>query len=430
MNKINNFSINESDLATTASSRQYAINGEKDAEFILQVFDTPSGSSDPVAFYDFATKSFSTTFTSTSNLKVKMKSTTFNSNINFPANASGDTYTILLLTPLDKDTEIDFGQGKNSYSTTITQLSSPANLTFTTVSGTSDAYGTPPTVVSTVSATSTAVVTKAVNWTLTNSETEANGFGFRLTRQPIDTDWYFQPTLTYTVVDAVAPSDVNSGFLVTVDDVTDLCAGMHVTAVSGGSLVAATITVINIDAKTLKLSAAQTFAAARTLTFQARGSSVIKNAIGVDINFSEFNSGTTSTTAGPTPFTKTVRTTVSGDAAARKIIALTDTYGLHGGAHLTFGGLNVVNTAANTIASVAIDVTGGGLDNDGTMTVLVSQSTDLVAGTTLSFKPINATERLGTQVEINNTISITTHPTTARIIYLNLDNFITLGAAS
>jgi len=114
-----------------------------------------------------------------------------------------------------------------------------------------------------------------------------------------------------------------------------------------------------------------------------------------------------------------------------KIIALTDTYGLHGGAHLIFGGLNVVNTDANTIASVAIDVLGSGsLDNDGTMTVLVSQSTDLVAGTTLKFKPINATESLGTQVKINNTISITTHPTTARIIYLNLDNFITLGAAS
>jgi hypothetical protein len=109
MKKINNFNIDESDLATTASSRQYTVNGEKDAEFILQVFDTPSGSSDPVAFYDFVTKSFSITQTSTSSLKVKMKSTTFNSNINFPANASGDTYTVLLLAPLDKDTELDFG---------------------------------------------------------------------------------------------------------------------------------------------------------------------------------------------------------------------------------------------------------------------------------------------------------------------------------
>ena len=108
MKKINNFTINESDLATTASSRQYTVNGEKDAEFILQIFNSSQ------QFYDFATKSFSATFTSTSNLKVKMKSTSFNSNINFPANASGDTYTILLLASPDKDTELDFASGKNS----------------------------------------------------------------------------------------------------------------------------------------------------------------------------------------------------------------------------------------------------------------------------------------------------------------------------
>ena len=420
MKKINNFNIDESDLATTASSRQYTVNGEKDAEFILQVFNSSQ------QFYDFATRSFSATFTSTSNLRVKMKSSTYTSAINFPANASGDTYTLLLLTPSNKDTELSFAQGKNSYSTTITQLGSPANLTFTTVSGTSAAYGTPPTVVSTVSTTSTAVVTKAINWTLTNSVTEANGFGFRLIRQPIDTDWYF--TTTDTVDGAISiANDV-----VTVDSLTDLCTGMYITAISaGGNGATPIITAINTSSNELQLSGGITADDGATLTFQARGSSVIQKAIGVDINFSEFNSGTTSTTALPTPFTKTVRTTVSGDAAARKTIALTDTYGLHGGAHLNFGGLNVVNTGTNTIASVVIDVEKvGGLDNDGTMTVLVSQSTDLVAGTTLSFRPTNATESLGTQVKIDNTVSITTHPSTARTIYLNLDNFITLGAAS
>ena len=424
MKKINNFNIDESDLATTASSRQYTVNGEKDAEFILQVFDTPSGSSDPVAFYNFVTKSFSTTFTSASNLRIKMKSTTFNSNINFPANASGNTYTILLFTPPDKNTELDTEQGKNSYSTTITQLGSAANLTFTTVSGTSAAYGTPPTVVSTVSAASTAIVTKAIDWTLTNSETEANGFGLRLTRQPIDTDWYF--TTTETVDGAVSPSDTSDGFLVIVDDLTDLCTGMHVTAVSSGSLTAATIIDIDVGTKKLKLSAAQTFADGITLTFQARGSKIIKNAIGVDINFSEFNSKTTSTKTAPNPFTKTTRAT-----GTNATIALTDTYGLHGGGHIYFSGLNVVNTDANTIQEVAIDVLGtGSLDNDGTITGQVDQTTALTVGTTLYFKSVADGETFGTQVIINNTVSIATHPSTARTIYLNLDNFITLGAAS
>ena len=67
MKKITNFIIDRSDLVATAPSiRSFTVSGEKDAEFILQVFDTPSSTSDPVAFYDFATKSFSTTFTSAS----------------------------------------------------------------------------------------------------------------------------------------------------------------------------------------------------------------------------------------------------------------------------------------------------------------------------------------------------------------------------
>ena len=414
MKKINNFSIKTSDLAATASSRQYTVGGEKDAEFILQIFNSDQ------EFYDFATKSFSTTFTSTSSLNVKMNSTSFNGNIKFPANASGDTYTILLLTPPDKDTELSFGKGKNSYSTTITQVADAVDLIFTTVSGTSAAYGTPPTVTSTVSSISTAVTTKTINWTLTNSETEANGFGFRLIRQPIDTDWYFTTTETVN-----QPVDTGSTTEVVVDDLTDLCAGMYITAGTGLSGTP-TVTAIDIATKTLTLSTAQNFSNDVTLTFQARGSSIIKKAIGVDINFSEFHSRTTSTTAGPTPFTKTVLTT-----GTNAVIALTDTYGLHGGGHLIFGGLNVVNTDTNTIQSVVIDVLGtGSLDNDGTITGQVDQTAALAVGTTLHFKSVAVGETFGTQVKIDNTVSITTHPSTTRTIYLNLDNFITLGAAS
>ena len=414
MKKINNFSIKTSDLAATASSRQYTVGGEKDAEFILQIFNSDQ------EFYDFATKSFSTTFTSTSSLNVKMNSTSFNGNIKFPANASGDTYTILLLTPPDKETELTFGPGKNSYSTTITQVADAVDLIFTTVSGTSAAYGTPPTVTSTVSSISTAVTTKTINWTLTNSETEANGFGFRLIRQPIDTDWYFTTTETVN-----QPVDTGSTTEVVVDDLTDLCSGMYVTAGTGLSGTP-TVTAIDIATKTLTLSTAQNFADGATLTFQARGGSIIKKAIGVDINFSEFHSRTTSTTAGPTPFTKTVRAT-----GTNTVIALTDTYGLHGGGHIYFSGLNVVNTDANTIQSVVIDVLGtGSLDNDGTITGQVDQTAALAVGTTLHFKSVAVGETFGTQVKIDNTVSITTHPSTTRTIYLNLDNFITLGAAS
>ena len=419
MKNINNFNIDTSDLPAVTLPRQYTVDGEKDAEFILQVFDT----SDPVKFYDFGTESFSTTFTSTSSLQVKMNSNVYYKNIDFPANASGNTYTAFLFTP-DEDTELTFSTGKNSYSTTITQQLADAALTFTPSSGTSAAYGTPPTTTSTVSSTVTSNVAKAISWTLTNSETDANGFGLRLTRQPVDTDWYFQATEN-NVGGTAADSDQ-----VVVADLTDLTTGMELTYITGTTSpgAATTITAINTTTKTLTLSRDQAITNGHTMTFRAYGSSVIKKAIGVDINFSEFNSETTSTAVGSTSFTKTVRTTVSGDAAARKTIALEDTHGLHGGAHLIFKGLNVVNTGTNTIASINADADGTG--DDGTMTVLVSQSTSLLAGTTLHFSSVADGETFGTEITINNTVVIATHPASVRTIYLNLDNFITLGAAS
>ena len=102
MKNINSFNINESNLAAVSGVRQYTIVGEKDAEFILQVFNSSQ------QFYDFATRSFSATYTSTSSLKVKMSGNNYNNSINFPVNGSGDTYTVLLIAPPDKDTELSF----------------------------------------------------------------------------------------------------------------------------------------------------------------------------------------------------------------------------------------------------------------------------------------------------------------------------------
>ena len=415
---ITGFSINDEDLAVTTSTRQLTINGDTGSEFILQIFDASS----PTKFYDFTSKTFVTEFTSTSSLKVEMKSNKFIETLIFPADTNANTYSILLLAPPDKNTLLDFSYGKNSYTKSITRVAN-AVLTLTSVSSTSAAYGTPPTVTSTSSSAAAGTISKTIDWTLTNSPTEANGFGLRLIRQPIDTDWIFPTTLTYTVVGNVAPSDVNDGLLVIVSDVTDLCAGMHVTSVSSGSLAAATIVDIDISAKKLKLSTAQTFSNGVVLKFEARGSATIKNAIGVNINFENFNSSTTSAVAGPDPFTKTIRAT-----GTNEVIALTDTYGLHGGDHIVFKGLNVNNAGENVIRSVVINMPGSD-PSDGTITTILDQTAELATGTKLHFTSKNAGETFGTQVRISNTVKIISHPSTARYIYLNLDNFITLGVS-
>ena len=414
MKNINSLNIDGTDLAATASSRQYVVNGEIGAKFILQVFNSSQ------QFYDFATRSFSATFTSTSSLQVEMDSFSFSNSISFPANGSGDTYTILLLTPPDKDTTLNFGAGKSSYSITITQLAT-STLTFTPSTASGDSYQTfsstgAASVESEVPPMSTTSITKAVDWTLKNTKNDSNGYGLRLIRQPIDTDWYFTTTETVN-----QPVDTGSTTEVVVDDLTDLCTGMYITAGTGLSGTP-TVTTIDTTTKTLTLSTAQNFADGATLTFQARGGSVIKKAIGIDLDFSNWNSDV-NTVSLTSPFTKKIRATGSN-----AIIALDNTYGITGGGHITIKGLNVVNTSANAIQSVttaAADGTGG----DGRITVQVNQTTALSVGTVIRLSGSGIAKGSRETLDIDNEITINSHPSSNREIFLNLDNFITPGVS-
>ena len=397
MKNISNFNINENDLAAVSAVRQFTVAGEKDASFILQVFNSSQ------QFYDFKLRSFSATHTSTSSLKIKMKSSSYNGSIVFPANGSGDTYTVLLIAPPDKDTELSFGKGKYSYSTTITQAADVV-LTFTPATTNDSSYKTfPSSVTSTATPTATSSIIKQLDWDVVNTDSDANGFGLRLTRQPINTDWYYT---TEETVDGA----VSSGTEVTVDDLTDLCTGMYITAVSGGSLSGTpTVTAINITTKTLTISSAQTFADGITLTFQARGSSVIKKAIGADIDFSNWNANVVSATSAE--LTKVVRTTASGND-----IALVGTYGISGGGFVTMSGVGIKNTAENLIQVVTAD---DHLGSNGS--ILTEESQVCKVGTKIYFKGSTQT------VSIVNKFKINSHPSNDKTIYLNLDNFITPG---
>ena len=89
---ITNFTINKEDLTAGATDRNFVIEGEVGAEFILQIFDA----SDPVKFYDFESQTFVVGNTLSNNLKVKMTSSIYNKNIKFPA-SSGNTYNRVIL---------------------------------------------------------------------------------------------------------------------------------------------------------------------------------------------------------------------------------------------------------------------------------------------------------------------------------------------
>ena len=168
----------------------------------------------------------------------------------------------------------------------------------------------------------------------------------------------------------------------------------------------------------MTLSIAQAFVDDITLVFQARGSNVIKKATGANIDFSGWNADVTS--AVSTQLTKTVR----GDSDASTTVALNGTYGISGGGFVSITGLGMVNTSANYVVTNRTssgDATASSAAGE-IITTLAQSS--LTVGSTLYFT--GSTQK----VTITNTIPISRNPDADRTIYLNLDNFITVGVAS
>lgn len=391
--EISSFKINQNDMSASATSRQLTISGDKGSKFNIQIFNNSS------AFYDFKQNSFSTGFASDKNLTVTMPSKEFVLTINFPA-ASGETYHILAFTTPQLNTTFTKSSGaggKMIFHKTINQVSN-AVLTLAPVNSGSGMKTMPSTTI-TSSVVGQETTTSDIEWTIENVETDANGFGLILARQPVETDWYFETTET---VDGA----ISSATQVKVDDLTDLTEGMVVTAVSSGSLSGTpTVTAIDANTKTLTLSSAQTFADGITLTLQARGANLIQSAISVSLAIGAF-------TATETELTKTVRTDPSGTT-----VNLNGTYGIAGGGNVKMRGVNVNNNGTNTVQSVTASSSAGSM-------VVQLDQTGLKTGTVLYFK---GSTRI---ITIKGSIIINQHPNSARTVKLNLDNFITLGTAS
>ena len=400
MKLITSFNIDESDLSALSTNRQFSINGDQDAELMMQVVNSSQ------QFYNFRTRSFTAAFNSENNLNVKLSSGTYSNSIAFPA-ASGVTYTILLLTGASEDTELSIGYGKNSYSTTITQVAD-STLTFTPLSATSSKYGSMPSNITSVGSPGTFNATKSLSWDLPGAESDANGFGLRLIRQPIDTDWYFQTT---EAISSNPLGDTVSNNQVIVSDLTDIGTGMELIYHKSTTAPAATtvITAINQSTKTITFSTNTAFEDGETMTLRAKGSSVIQKAIGANIDFSNFNASTTSATSAE--LTKIVRATASGED-----IPLVGTYGISGGGFVTMSGAGINNTDANAVQVVSPSGTIAG-------SILTEEAQLIKVGTKMYFKGSTLT------VSVVNTFTINSHPSANKTIYLNLDNFITPGVS-
>ena len=399
MKLITSFNIDQSDLSALSTDRQFSIEGDEGAELILQVFNSSQ------QFYNFTTRSFTAAFNSENNLNVVLNNSTYNNSIVFPA-ASGVTYTMLLLTGSNEDTEINIGYVKNSHSVTIDQVGN-STLTFTPISATSSNYGDMPDNITSVASPGIFSATKSLNWDLPGVLSDARGFGLRLIRQPIDTDWYFQTTeaiLSNPIGDTVSNNKV------VVSDLTDIGTGMELIFHKGTTAPAATtvITAIDLTTKTITFSTNTAFEDGETMTLRAKGSSVIQKAIGANIDFSNFNANVVSATSAE--LTKKVSTTASSND-----IDLVGTYGISGGGFVTMSGVGIKNTAANAVQIVTAGSTDGSVSTEEAQLIKI--------GTVIYFTGSTLT------VSVANTFTINSHPSANKTIYLNLDNFITPGVS-
>ena len=402
--KINSFEMNLSNLGSNIESRSFTIKGDAGATFNVNVVQESSSSSVQDKFYNWKTNLFASEFNSNNTLKVKMTSKVFNGNISFPAENNGD-YKIIIFALEGSNTTFSPSTGavsKNILTKVITQVQD-STLTLSPASASGSSYQTFPTTTRIASITSTETATLDIDWTINNTNSDSNGFGLRdtTTNGVINVNsWYFETTKT---VDGA----VTAGQKITLNNTTDLVEGMYITAVSSGSKTGEPqVTSISEDGTGLKLNTAQTFADGITLTFRAKGATVSTIPdLDIGIKFSALTMTTTT-------LKKTVRTNPSGTT-----VDLNGTYGIAGGGHVTISGLNVNNDGTNTVQSVSASSTAGSV-------VMQLDQTGVTTGTELTFTGSVQ------QVRITGTVQVTKQPSSNRTINLNLDDILTVGAAS
>ena len=408
MANINNISILSSDLDAAGENRSLSIEGDVGAEITIQIVSSNN------QFYNFATKSFTSTFTSKNKLNVVLSTGFFERLISFPA-ASSVKYFVIISPKPYTDTVIDGGV----YVQEIGSIAD-ATITFAAVTASSAKYTSDPAIANTTTTGSpSASVNKIVtiSGTFNNATTDANSNGLILTKPILSPkDFFFETTEN---VSSNPAGDAVSSATVIVADLTDLTIGMTLrfhkgtTAPTAGTVIKA----IDVTNKTLTFNNAVAFEDGETMTFRAIGLESASNAIGAKIRL-----GKNILTPSKNLVTTTVRTATTNAT----IIPVQATQGIAGGRVAVFNGFKVDNSVKNRVVTVTPDPSGG--DNDGVITC--EQAQTLAIKTKLTFVTDNPKHFLTTAITIRADLIVTKFPSASKTISLDIDNFITPGAAS
>ena len=417
---INSVQINQSNMSAAAQTRLLKVVGEAGASFIANVVKINGTGKE--SYYNFKTNAFTDAFVAANALKTTMGSSIFSTPINFPADASGDVYSIIVIP--SKNTVLKNNNGViNKKITQVGQTTlvlevdegSEINSAFQ-----SKYTAHPPdTAVSSVGSTVQVRSTNVpIAWTLTNAASNTHGFGLMLPNRPASNQFIIPDSYWFTQQLQIVNGAITSSTTLVLDSVVNLIVGMTLSQTSAGSISGAPV-ITAISGNTITLSVAQSLGDGVTLGFRAYGPTLISKVFGLNIVFNNF-------IAIGTQLTKTVRTDTTFPASDGAVtLNLNGTYGVAGASLVRITGFNINENANNNLVTgVTASATAGGVS-----VTFAGAADDVVSavvpvGTKIY---VNGSHQ---EIKITGTVVVNKYPETNAKLKLDLTKFITHGAAT
>ncbi len=418
---INSVKIDQSDMSATAHSRLLKILGDVGASFIANVIKINGNGKE--SYYNFKTRAFTDEFVSVNALQQTMSSNNFSIPIVFPADASGEVYSIIVIP--SKNTVLKNGGGVinkkiTQVGQTTLEIEVDEGSEITSALANKYTANPPDTTVSSVgSSVQIASTNVPIAWTLTNAASDTHGFGFMLPDRPTSNQFIIPDSYWFTEQTQTVNGTISSSTTLVLDSVVNLIVGMTLSHTNSGSISGAPV-IAAINGNTLTLSVAQSLSDGVTLGFRAYGPTLISKVFGLNVTFNNF-------VAIGTELIKKVRSnTTFPESDGTVTVNLDGTYGIAGGNLVRIKGFNINESASNNIVvSVSASSTAGSIN------VTFAGATDdevveniVTAGTKLY---INGSHQ---EIKITGTVIINKYPESNSKIRLDLTKFITHGAAS
>jgi len=411
--KIYSFEIDTSDIKAGGETRSFSIIGNPGAVFSLVVNNEDS----PLKYYNFTTKSFSTTDSRLKNITIP-SSGVYTNSIKFPSVTDNDHYNFDLFAEsffntshvskkrelqsdgvgyvdygsksigskssrLRKtiyqyvDTRIDFAVASKAVSGQYTSM--PGNVIITKPRYTKEEQ----------------TFTADIDWTVTAQPAIAETYALTVIRQPLETDFEIMQTVT---VDGT----ISSSTTVVVDDISGLFVGMTLDKIHSSYETSsiATITHLNTASKTITLDTAKSAGDGQNLIFVGGGYDDIQAFNGARVRFSDLKVKTTDFTS-----------TVNGATTSSQSITLDSVVGVRAGGEadgIKIEGIKFDNKVTQYVETV----------NHATKVITVTSNQTLEDNTILTFRGCANT------ANIKGKIKVTRVPSSNFIITLDLDNII------